>query len=116
MAPCDDLGRLFNKTSSYSESSPLTTSLAFNESLCDKFDFPPLSNICMANIDGWAQSQKYLVDAGQLVVSNASSERAVITLADADDLAVIVPPSIDRLAKFKVTTYGVRTNRREMKG
>ncbi|KAF8600937.1 hypothetical protein BDV93DRAFT_608342 [Ceratobasidium sp. AG-I] len=102
---------LFNKTTSYpADSSPLRTSLAFNESLCDEYDFPPLSNICMTNLDGWALDKRFLTDAGQLVVSNTSSKMQAITLADADDLAVMVPPSISVLAKFKATTFGIRTS------
>lgn len=101
---------LFNRTTLYSESSPLKTSLAFDTSLCDRADFPPLPNICMTSLDGWAQGQEELVNVGQLVVANASSEMAAITLADENDLAVLVPRTINQLARFKATSFGLRTS------
>ncbi|KAG8796051.1 hypothetical protein FRC12_005841 [Ceratobasidium sp. 428] len=99
---------LYNVTSSTTGSELLLTSFKFNETYCDKFDFPPLDGVCMASLDGWAQKYPWLVDVGQSVVSNSSVDRMTITLADANDTAITVPLSVNKLAKFTATTFGMR--------
>jgi hypothetical protein len=99
---------LFNLTSPEFSSTPLMTSLAFNQSLCLKVDFPAGQYICMGGEDRWAQWNPFLNLVGQNVVSNTSVDRSVITLADSEDLSVVVPLTIDKLATFKATSFGAR--------
>ncbi|KAG8685603.1 hypothetical protein FRC08_013024 [Ceratobasidium sp. 394] len=100
---------LYNLTTA-AGSEPLMTSLEFNQTYCTKFNFPPLDNVCMTSYDGWAQSYPRLVQVGQSVVSNSSTDRMAITLADANNAAVIVPLAVNKLAKFKATTFGMRAH------
>jgi hypothetical protein len=44
------------------------------------------------------------------VVSNSSADMSVITLADAEDLAVVVKPLVPQLVAFRATTFGARAS------
>ncbi|KAG9082131.1 hypothetical protein FRC06_005204 [Ceratobasidium sp. 370] len=101
---------LYNVTAAAAGSEPLMTSLEFNQTYCTRFNFPPLDDVCMVSYDGWAQLYPWLVDVGQSVVSNSSTDRMAITLADANDAAIIVPLTVNKLAKFKATTFGMRAH------
>ncbi|KAG8780371.1 hypothetical protein FRC12_023121 [Ceratobasidium sp. 428] len=93
-----------------SNSEPLLASLAFNETNCNESDYLPNTGVCMSHFGGWARNTPWLVDAGESAVSNSSSDRITITLAEADDMAVTVPLSVNKTAKFKATTFGMRAH------
>ncbi|KAG8678546.1 hypothetical protein FRC08_017683, partial [Ceratobasidium sp. 394] len=99
---------LHNVTSTVSKSEPLWASLEFNQTYCEDFDFPPERGICMARLGGWARNFPWLLDAGESVVSNSSLDRITITLADFNNMAVTVPLTVNKLARFKSTTFGMR--------
>ncbi|KAG8783353.1 hypothetical protein FRC12_019830 [Ceratobasidium sp. 428] len=81
---------LHNLTSVVSDSEPLLTSLVFNETNCEEFDYPPQWGVCMSRRGGRARDLPWLVDAGELAVSNSLSDRAIIiTLAEADNMALL---------------------------
>ncbi|KAG8735948.1 hypothetical protein FRC10_009965 [Ceratobasidium sp. 414] len=102
---------LYNVTAAPASSEPpLMTSLEFNQTYCTQFNFPPLDDVCMVSYDGWAQLYPWLVKVGQSVASNSSADRMAITLADANDAAIIVPLTVNKLAKFKATTFGMRAH------
>ncbi|KAF8595691.1 hypothetical protein BDV93DRAFT_573953 [Ceratobasidium sp. AG-I] len=102
---------LFNLPSANFDTSPLMTSPSFNQSLCNEFDFPPEGGygVCISSSDGWAQYSPDLIQVGQSVVSNSSLSRTVITLADAEDIAIAVPNPISKSVKFTPTSLGMRT-------
>jgi hypothetical protein len=99
---------MFNLTAPESSSTPLWTSLAFNQSICREDESPGGPYICMGGHDKWAEGNEFLTLVGQNVISNTSFDRKVITLADAEDLSVVVPLTIGKLATFKATSFGTR--------
>ncbi|KAG8711012.1 hypothetical protein FRC09_020818 [Ceratobasidium sp. 395] len=60
---------LHDVTSTDSDSESLLTSLAFDETNCEEFDYPPQWGVCMPRRGGWARDLPWLVDAGELAVS-----------------------------------------------
>ncbi|KAF8593282.1 hypothetical protein BDV93DRAFT_566715 [Ceratobasidium sp. AG-I] len=96
----------YNVTSTPSE---LLTSMAFDESLCGESGVSSNMGICLSDEGGFSSQNTHLSDIGQLVVSNSSLDRIAITLADAEDMAVMVPVSVSQFARFKTTSFGIRT-------
>jgi hypothetical protein len=100
---------LFNLTTSDPGTSPPMTSVIFNQSLCSQHDFPPLNSICITGADGWANDREdFMTVIGQNVISNSSSDRKIITLADAKDLSLVVPRVVDKRTSFKASNFGAR--------
>ncbi|KAH7333764.1 hypothetical protein B0J17DRAFT_709350 [Rhizoctonia solani] len=87
---------------------PIMASLTFNETVCNR----DRSTICASNEDAWGlgEQQQFLAFTGLEVVSNSSADRKVITLADADDLAITVPAFFDEHASFIAPNFGIRAN------
>ncbi|TFK65030.1 hypothetical protein BDN72DRAFT_846112 [Pluteus cervinus] len=93
-----------------------------NETLCipDRTYVTP----CLVEHDGWAATFPYVAKNGMLISSNASSTSpsdvapdspiqsslSVITLKDAEDLAVIVPTSVDPSISWSAPTFGIRSS------
>ncbi|KAG8684709.1 hypothetical protein FRC09_015218, partial [Ceratobasidium sp. 395] len=99
---------LFNLTTS-DNSAPLRTGVAFNESRCAPSYYSPNGRtICLTSDDAWAYepSERLYIPMGQAIIANYSSDRKAITLADEQDLAIVVPLTIDRLATFKAPSFG----------
>ncbi|KAG9120197.1 hypothetical protein FRC07_004398 [Ceratobasidium sp. 392] len=99
---------LFNLTMSDS-SATLKTAVAFNESRCSASYYSQQGRqICLTSDDAWAYQpeEKSYIPIGQAVIANYSSDRKAITLADEQDLAIVVPLTIDKLTTFKAPTFG----------
>ncbi|KAG8723459.1 hypothetical protein FRC09_003265 [Ceratobasidium sp. 395] len=91
-------------------SAPLRTGIAFNESRCaPSYYYPPEYRlICLTSDDGWAfqPNEKLYIPTGQAIIANYSSDRKAITLADEQDLAIVVPLTINKLATFTAPSFG----------
>ncbi|KAG8680648.1 hypothetical protein FRC09_018078, partial [Ceratobasidium sp. 395] len=91
-----------------STTTPLMTSIAFNNALCDEYDAPIGDRICLTGSDGWANmiDDEHIIRQGEAIIANYSSDRRVITLADEADLAIVVPLTVDKFATFRATSFG----------
>ncbi|CAL1714890.1 unnamed protein product [Somion occarium] len=64
---------------------------------------------CLMMEGGWGQGVSSLTP-GMLVASNSSENVQIITLAEADDLAVLVKPNVQQSVAFRATTFGARAS------
>lgn len=99
---------VYNLTTADSSSTNLMTSLIFNQSLCDSADGVD-GSICITGNDGWAnngEGEKLLDSIGQAVIANYSTDRRAITLAEHEDMSVVIPLVVPELATFKATSFG----------
>ncbi|CUA70722.1 Multidrug resistance protein MdtC [Rhizoctonia solani] len=88
---------------------PVVADLNFSETVCDT---PGVrGQICGSEPDYWGfgMERQFLTLTGIQVVSNSSTDRRVISLADASDLAIVIPASFDEDTSFAAPSFGVRT-------
>ncbi|CAE6498907.1 unnamed protein product [Rhizoctonia solani] len=80
-------------------------SMVFNQTLCD----PSEGLQCMNYQSRWGDDR--VVKTGALVAANSTNptEISVITLADANDTAILTPSNFVREWKFSASTYGARS-------
>ncbi|KAG9124733.1 hypothetical protein FRC07_010444 [Ceratobasidium sp. 392] len=86
-------------------SATLKTAVAFNESRCGAhttLSIKAEESVSQAMMHGRINPKKNR----QAMIANYSSDRKAITLADAQDLAIVVPSTIGKLATFKAPTFG----------
>ncbi|TFK65028.1 hypothetical protein BDN72DRAFT_901056 [Pluteus cervinus] len=97
--------------------------VAFNDSLCNTEGPGIPTTVCLTEFRGWAASFPYVATAGMLISSNTSSTSSldaisgissqhplsVITLSDEQDLAVLVPSSVNPSIMWSAPTFGIRS-------
>ncbi|KAG9023618.1 hypothetical protein FS837_005694 [Tulasnella sp. UAMH 9824] len=100
--------------------SALQLGVAFNESLCEPLANGYISYPCLQGSHGWALGQRYewLMPNSWLVINNSTSAPVrIITLADQNHTAVMVPTAVHSLSSrtstsyaFTASTLAVRSN------
>ncbi|KAG8946169.1 hypothetical protein FRC04_012024 [Tulasnella sp. 424] len=89
--------------------------VAFNETLCTTW--PSTENPCLSHYDGWALENPEVVEPGFLAMANRTESKFnVITLADADDAAIVVPGAGVDLSStsFTAQTFSARAHCRSL--
>ncbi|CAE6368052.1 unnamed protein product [Rhizoctonia solani] len=105
---------LFNRFDVHDQT-PIQASLTFNDSICpDTTTFPangyPPPFTCGGSGDSWATGYPHLVSSGLKTISNSSLDRTVITLADENDLAIMVPNFSNTTTAFFAHSFGIRAS------
>ncbi|GLB43242.1 hypothetical protein LshimejAT787_1301430 [Lyophyllum shimeji] len=91
--------------------SPLSYSVAFNDSICNDWVASP---ICLVRLDGWAGSEQWIMSAGLEIASNSSKSLMLTTLSQANDATILIPRDVDFSVEFRAKTYGARAKCRSL--
>ncbi len=90
-------------------STPLDTPFQYSVAQNSCLPYPPdwrtATNQCGFQSGGWILDG---IEQGKLVSSNISTDLRAITLADADEMAVLVSPNISQSLSFTMFTFGAR--------
>ncbi|KIO26041.1 hypothetical protein M407DRAFT_8031 [Tulasnella calospora MUT 4182] len=89
--------------------------VGFNDTLCDSWSrddhgsqYVAQGYPCLAEYEGWALYNTEMMPKGFNALVNQSSTFQVVTLADAQDTAIVVPKQ-SRGYTFQASTFGART-------
>lgn len=92
---------------------PLDTPFKFSidQVLCPPYPDPWYTaiNPCLMTEGGWGGGVESKIP-GMLVRANNSNSLQTITLAEADDMAILVKPNISQFLEFRATSFGARAS------